>query len=82
LSHAACAGGRGSGFKVAIAIWYLVGLNYQERTVTLTGRALRAFGMDRYASYRGLAALESAGLISVQRRTGCAPRVTVNEVHA
>ena len=80
LTHAASAAGRSSGFKVAIALWYLVGLNHQESTVTLTGRALRAFGMDRYAGYRGLAALEAAGLVSVQRRTGQAPRVTVKAV--
>ena len=80
LAEAAHASGAGSGFRVAIAIWYLVGLHRDARTVQLTRRALSALGVGRHAGYRGLAALESAGLVSVVRRSGCLPWVTVNDV--
>jgi DNA-binding transcriptional ArsR family regulator len=36
-----------------------------------------AFGLDRNAKYRGLAWLEQAGLVIVERRLGRAPLVTI-----
>ena len=39
-----------------------------------------AFNMERHAAYRGLAALEKAGLVSVVRYRGRASRVVLLEV--
>jgi hypothetical protein len=77
LCAAARAAGRGSGFQVAIALWYLSGLNRQSKTVNLKGSILREMGVDRHAGYRGLAALERAGLVSVERHSGQLPVVTL-----
>ena len=77
LCAAARATGHGSGFQVAIALWYLSGLNRQSKTVKLRGSVLREMGVDRHAGYRGLTALEQAGLVSVERRSGQSPVVTL-----
>ena len=82
LCSASLAAGCGSGFKVAIVIWYLSGLNHQAKTVKLSGSALRKMGVKRHASYRGLQALESAGLVSVERHPGRSPVVTILSVEA
>jgi hypothetical protein len=79
LRAAARAAGRGSGFRVAVALWYLSGLNHQARTVTLSGAVLQEFGVDRHAGYRGLQKLEHAGLVRVDRHAGRLPRVTILE---
>ena len=80
LCAASRASGNGSGFKVAIALWYLSGLNRQARTVKLKGSVLREMGVDRHAAYRGLVTLEEAGLISVERHPGRSPLVTILDV--
>jgi hypothetical protein len=72
--------GQGSGFKVAIVLWYLSGLNRQAKTVKLSGSVLREMGVERHAGYRGLEALEDAGLVAVERRPGQSPRVTLLNV--
>lgn len=77
LCAAARAAGHGSGFQVAIALWYLSGLNRQSKTVKLSGSVLREMGVERHAGYRGLAALEQAGLVSVERPSGQSPVVTL-----
>ena len=74
-----CLGLVGSGFKVAIALWFLSGLNRQARTVKLSGKVLREMGVGRHAGYRGLDSLEKAGLVSVERRPGQSPLVTLLE---
>lgn len=82
LCAASKACGRGSGFKVAIALWYLSGLNRQARTVKLSGSVLREFGIERHAGYRGLGALEAAGLVIVERHPGRSPLVTIIDIGA
>ncbi len=77
ICAAAKATGHGSGFKVAIALWYLSGLNHQSKTVKLSGSVLRKMEVDRHAGYRGLTALEQAGLVSVERHSGQSPVVTL-----
>lgn len=74
---AAKATGHGSGFKVAIVIWYLSGLNRQSKTVKLSGSVLREMGVERHAGYRGLVALEKAGLVRVERNSGQSPTVSI-----
>ena len=80
LYAASVASGHGSGFKVAIAIWYLSGLNKQARTIKLSGQVLGQMGVERHAGYRGLEALGKAGLVSVERRAGQSPIVTIRDV--
>jgi hypothetical protein len=67
--------------QTALAIWHLAGLRSRKHDLRLTSQTLELFGIkDRSAKYRGLAALEKAGLISVQRETGKNPLVTILEV--
>jgi hypothetical protein len=77
LCTAAIASGQGSGFKLAIVLWHLSGLNRQSKTVKLSGKKLREMGVDRHAAYRSLKSLEAANLISVERRLGRSPVVTI-----
>ncbi len=80
INAAATASGRGSGFQVAMALWYLSGLNRQARTIKLRGSVLRKMGVDRHAGYRGLKALEDAKLVRIQRHPGQCPLVTLIDV--
>ena len=66
----------GKALPVAIALWYLAGLK-RSRTVALSISSLTDFGVGRLAGYRGLAALEQAGLVSVVRHAGRKPIVTL-----
>ena len=69
--------GRGSGFTVGIIIWYLCGLSKSRACIRLKGSVVRRFGLTRYACYRGLADLEKALLVSIERHPGRNPLVTV-----
>jgi hypothetical protein len=80
INAAARASGRGSGFQVAIALWYLSGLNREARTIKLRSSVLRSMGVDRHAGYRGLRALEHANLVQVVRHPGQCPMVTLFDV--
>ena len=52
----------------------------KQRTVTLPSHLMCAHGIDRWAKARALAALETAGLVSVAREAGRTARVTVLDV--
>ncbi len=68
----------GKTIAVGIAIWFAVGLQKSIR-VKIT-RALRErLSITRKTCYHGLRALESAGLITVERHEGRCPVVTVRE---
>ncbi len=82
LSTASNVSGQGSALKVALAIWYLSGLNQQNKTVKLQTSTLRLFGVERHSAYRGLKVLEHAGLIHVMRHPGRTPVVTLLEPEA
>ena len=69
--------GKGSGFTVGIIIWYLCGLSKSRARIRLKGSVVRQFGLTRYACYRGLADLEKALLVSVERHPGRNPVVSV-----
>jgi hypothetical protein len=66
----------GSALHVAIVIWHLAGL-HGARTVALSNVPLDDLGVDRHAKRRGLAALEGAGLVVVERHAGRNPLVTL-----
>lgn len=66
----------GRSLHVGIALWCV----REERTpgcVTLSNMSGLQFGLDRNAKYRGLAWLEEAGLVTVQRKLGRSPMVTI-----
>jgi hypothetical protein len=69
----------GRALHVALALWYLAGVG-KTPTVKLTGGVLSRFGSPPDAGRRGLAALEGAGLVSVDRHSGRCPVVTIQGV--
>ena len=66
----------GRSLHVGVALWIVGGI-HKSRVVPLTNIAGRRFGLDRNAKYCGLAWLEQAGLVSVQRKLGRSPLVTI-----
>ena len=66
----------GRSLHVGVALWYLAGLT-RSRTVPLSNNLGYRFGLDRNSKYRGLDWLEQAGLITVERKLGRAPVVTI-----
>jgi hypothetical protein len=70
---------RGKGpLRVALAVWYLAGLNRRRKHLKLTKAPLSRFGVNNPdLKQRGLEALENAGLVRVNRRDGKSPRVTI-----
>lgn len=67
----------GKTLHLALAIWYLAGLNRRTDNLMLSPKVVRSFGVSRDAQYDGLHRLEAQGLILVSRRPGQAPRVTL-----
>jgi hypothetical protein len=67
---------KGRAVHVALAIWDLSSLSKSSR-VRLTKRQLGIFGVQRHSAYRALKQLEQASLITVERRNGRAPVVTI-----
>jgi hypothetical protein len=66
----------GKAFQTGIVLWYLCGLR-KNSTVILANGLLERFHVGRKAKYRGLQALEGAGLIAVEERKDRNPRVTI-----
>ena len=69
----------GKALHVGIALWFLAGLT-KTAEVKLAQSLLAQLGVDRHAGYRGLRALETAGLVGVVRHRGRHPVVTLQEV--
>ena len=66
----------GRSLHVGVALWVAYGV-VNSRVVPLPNVSGLRFGLDRNAKYRGLAWLEQAGLVTVQRKLGRAPMVTI-----
>ena len=79
LAQAACLPGKA--LHVGVFLWFLAGLKNTCVVLLANGR-LSGFGVNRSAKYRALNSLEAAGLVSVQRRRGRSPRVTLLEAPA
>ena len=62
---------------VGVALWFEAGLR-KAAVVPLSNVTGRLFGLDRNSKYRGLDWLAGAGLITVERKLGRAPVVTIN----
>jgi DNA-binding MarR family transcriptional regulator len=69
---------KGKALAVGVCIWHLHGLKNQQQ-IALSGKLVRGIGVSRSSLYRGLEALEKAGLISVERHPGRNPIVTLKE---
>jgi hypothetical protein len=66
----------GRALEVGLCLWRLAGAT-RSATVTFGNADLVAFGIDRAAKSRALAALEEANLIGVEREPGRFPVVTL-----
>lgn len=69
----------GSTLAVGFALWRLAGA-MKSKTVRLANSETKALGVGRSAKSRALAELEQAGLVTVERRPGCLPKVTILDV--
>ncbi len=63
---------------VAIAIWFTASLN-KSATVPLSNLAGLPFGLDRKRKYRALKWREDENLVSIERKLGRSPVVTLLE---
>lgn len=66
----------GRSLHVGMALWVISEIN-QSCIVPLTNLASQYFGLDRNSKYRGLSCLEHHGLITVRRKLGRPPIVTI-----
>lgn len=66
----------GKAGAVGLALWFIKGVK-RSSTFAATAEAEALAGCSRQAFARGLDALESRGLISIVRRPGARPRVTI-----
>ena len=62
----------------ALALWQLAGMEKSLR-VKITWKAWDRFGISPHSGRRGLADLETAGLVAVDRPPGCCPVVTIQD---
>ena len=67
---------RGRALAVGLLLWFARDVRKSEQ-VRMTTKLLCRFGITRTTGYRALQALESAGLVTVDRKLGRAPRVTI-----
>ncbi|MGA7365296.1 MAG: hypothetical protein WBX04_09225 [Candidatus Sulfotelmatobacter sp.] len=71
----------GAAFQVGVALWFRAGLKKSAHIVFPMNWLGELFGVKRMTAYRGLAALEKAGLAAVgKRRPGRRTEVTILEV--
>ena len=66
----------GRALHVAVVLHLLAGMR-KCATVRLGRTYMEQMGVDRHAQYRALRVLEKAGLVSVSRKRGGAPLVTI-----
>jgi DNA-binding transcriptional ArsR family regulator len=66
----------GKALHVGIALFFLGGVT-RSRTVKPSNVLLRALGVTRFSKSRALEELEGAGLVSIDRRLGRNPVVTI-----
>lgn len=71
----------GKSLHVAVALWFMSGLQ-KSRVIALSNVVSARFGLDRNSKYRGLAWLEQAGLVTIRRKLGRAPVVTLHDIES
>jgi hypothetical protein len=67
----------GHALHVGLALWHQAFLCGGGAVVSHSATAMEKWGVSRYAAMRGLAELERAGLVSVDRHSGRKARVTI-----
>ncbi len=67
--------------EAAIVLWFLSGVK-KTKTVALPNKLMAEFGVDRHAKRRALQVMENSGLISVSRKSGSSPVVTILEAQS
>jgi hypothetical protein len=67
----------GSALAVGLACWFKARVEPSRGPVPICPDLLERFGVKRVTGYRGLLALEQAGLVSVVRHRGRCPRVSL-----
>ena len=70
----------GKAFHLAVAIQWLAGMNSNQK-FKITAKALELLGVSKDAYRDGLRRLEVAELVSVERRAGQFPRVSIHPKH-
>jgi hypothetical protein len=66
----------GKSLHTGVALWCEAG-SATSKTIPLSNVFSLDFGVDRNAKYRALTWLERAGLVTVERKLGRAPVVTI-----
>jgi DNA-binding transcriptional ArsR family regulator len=69
----------GKALHVGILLWLERGL-HRSTTVSISLSSMSQVGVSRSAASRGLANLENAGLVTVERHSGRKPRVTIVDI--
>ena len=67
----------GQALAVGMAVWHLAGLRGTQQHLSLSTERLAPFGVSRYAKDRALRLLTEAGLVTVDRKKGRSPRVSI-----
>lgn len=67
----------GCSLAVGLAVWYSAGRQRKQTGLSICNTLLGQFAVQRVAGYRGLRALEQAGLVKVERHRGRCPRVAI-----
>jgi len=67
---------KGKALNAGISLWHLAGMK-NTAEVKLSGKLLRKMGIQRTTGYNALSELEKAQLVSVIRRRGRCPIVTI-----
>lgn len=68
----------GKALHVGIGLWFLAAVNHSAQ-VKLSMSLLGDMGVSRHSAYRGLLALERAGLVEAQRHPGRNSVVTIRD---
>ena len=67
----------GKALAVGMALWHLAGLRRTQQHLSLSTERLASFGVSKYAKDRALRHLIAAGLVTVDRKKGRSPRVSL-----
>ena len=67
----------GRALAVGMAVWHLAGLRGSQQHLSLSTERLAPFGVSRYAKDRALRYLIAAGLVTVARKKGRSPSVSL-----
>ena len=67
----------GQALAVGMALWHLAGLRGTQQHLSLSTERLAPFGVSRYAKDRALRQLIEAGLVTVARKKGRSPSVSL-----